>query len=127
MWLTKQKADIAFLQETYSSIEDEKFWNTQWKGKMLFSHGSHHSKGTLVLLGIFIRCLTYSPRISNPGTSSPKRAKELKSKAIPHTPPFDPQDYNLVLNSVKVSLSEMDTKTFYEAHMSDLRETPQHS
>lgn len=50
--------------------------------------------------------------------------KELKSKAIPHTPPFDPQDYNLVLNSVKVSLSEMDTKTFYEAHMSDLRETP---
>ena len=50
--------------------------------------------------------------------------KELKSKAIPHTPPFDPQDYNLVLNSAKVSLSEMDTKTFYEAHMSDLRETP---
>ena len=24
MWLTKQKADIVFLQETYSSIEDEK-------------------------------------------------------------------------------------------------------
>ena len=42
--------------------------------------------------------------------------KELKSKAIPHTPPFDPQDYNLVLNSAKVSLSEMDTKMFYEAH-----------
>ena len=38
MWLTKQKADVAFLQETYSSVEDEKFWNTQWKGKMLFSH-----------------------------------------------------------------------------------------
>ena len=44
MWLTKQKADIVFLQETYSSIEDENFWNTQWNGKMLFSHGSHHSK-----------------------------------------------------------------------------------
>ena len=26
--------------------------------------------------------------------------KELKSKAIPHTPPFDPQDYYLLLNSV---------------------------
>ena len=50
--------------------------------------------------------------------------KELKSKAIPHTPPFDPQDYYLLLNSVKVSLSEMDTKTLYEAHVSDLRETP---
>ena len=30
----------------------------------------------------------------------------------------------MVLNSVKVSLSEMDTKTFYEAHVSDRRETP---
>ena len=48
-WLIKQKADIVFLQETYSSSEDE-FWNTQWKGKMLFLHGSNHSKGTLVLV-----------------------------------------------------------------------------
>ena len=46
----QQKADVAFLQETYSSVEDEKFSNTQWKCKMLFSHGSHHSKGTLVLI-----------------------------------------------------------------------------
>ena len=43
MWLIKQKADIVFLQKTYSSSEDENFWNTQWKGKMLFSHGSNHS------------------------------------------------------------------------------------
>ena len=43
-----------------------------------------------------------------------------KLKALPHTPPLDPQDYYLVLNSVKVSLSEMDTKTFYEAHVSDI-------
>ena len=49
-WLIKQKADIVFLQETYSSSEDENFWNTQWKGKMLFSHVSNHSKGTLVLV-----------------------------------------------------------------------------
>ena len=49
MWLIKQKADIVFLQETYSSSEDENFWNTQWKGKMLFSHGSNH-KGTLLLV-----------------------------------------------------------------------------
>ena len=47
MWLlTKQKADIVFLQETSSSFEDEKIWDTQWKGKMLFSHRSHHSKNT---------------------------------------------------------------------------------
>ena len=46
----KTESDIVFLQETYSSSEDENFWNTQWKGKMLFSQGSNHSKGTLVLV-----------------------------------------------------------------------------
>ena len=54
MWLTKQRADIVFHQETYSSIEDEKFWNTQWKGKMLFSHGSH-----LTLLPYLINIFVY--------------------------------------------------------------------
>ena len=49
-WLIRQKVDIVFLQETYSSSEDENFGNTQWKGKMLFSHRSNHSKGTLVLV-----------------------------------------------------------------------------
>ena len=51
--------------------------------------------------------------------------KELKAKTIPHdVPPFDPLEYVLVLNSVKVSVSEMNTKILYEAHVSDLRETP---
>ena len=50
MWLIKQKADTVFIQETYSSLEDEYFLKTQWKGKMLFSHGSCHSRGTLVLI-----------------------------------------------------------------------------
>ena len=50
LWLTKQKADIVFLQETYSTFQDENFWKTQWKGRMLFSHGSNHSKGALILV-----------------------------------------------------------------------------
>ena len=50
LWLTKQKADIVFLQETYSTFQDENFWKTQWKGRMLFSHGSSHSKGALILV-----------------------------------------------------------------------------
>ena len=48
-WITKQKADIAFLQETYSSREIENQWKFQWKGKMLFAHGTNHSKGVLIL------------------------------------------------------------------------------
>ena len=50
LFTTVNLADVVCLQETYRSVEDEKFWNTQSKGKMLFSHGSYHSKGTLVLI-----------------------------------------------------------------------------
>ena len=53
-----------------------------------------------------------------------KWRKELKSKTVPHTPNFDPLEYALVLNSVKVSVSEINTKKLYEALVSDLRETP---
>ena len=53
-----------------------------------------------------------------------KWRKELKSKTAPHTPNFDPLEYALVLNSVKVSVSEINTKKLYEALVSDLRETP---
>ena len=49
-WLNKQKADIAFLQETYSTPQDEIFWKTQGKGQTFFSHGSNHSKGALILV-----------------------------------------------------------------------------
>ena len=49
IWIKKQKVDIAFLQETYSSREIENQWKFQWLGKMLFSHGTTHSKGVLIL------------------------------------------------------------------------------
>ena len=48
-WIKKQKADIAFLQETYSSQEIENQFKLQWRGKMLFAHGTNHSKGVLIL------------------------------------------------------------------------------
>ena len=49
-WIIKQKADIAFLQETYSTVESEAEWRYQWRGNLFFAHGSNHSKGTLVLI-----------------------------------------------------------------------------
>ena len=49
-YLKAQKATIFCLQETYSSIEDEKVWPAEWGGKMFFSHGSSHSRGVCTLL-----------------------------------------------------------------------------
>ena len=50
IWLQKQKVDIIFLQETYSTKEVENNWKCQWKGPMFFAHGSNHSCGVLVLV-----------------------------------------------------------------------------
>ena len=48
-WVRKQGANIALLQETYSSVDIERRWEHEWGGKIIFSHGSRHSRGTAVL------------------------------------------------------------------------------
>ena len=50
IWLNKQKADIIYLQETYSLQDIENIWRTQWSGKMFFAHGSNHSCGVMTLI-----------------------------------------------------------------------------
>ena len=50
MWLTQQKADIIFLQETYSTKELEDTWNTQYNGKSFYSHGTNRSCGVMILI-----------------------------------------------------------------------------
>ena len=49
-WLAKEKSDIIFLQETYSTPGVENIWKSQWRGDIFFSHGLEHSKGVIILL-----------------------------------------------------------------------------
>ena len=49
-WIEKQKADIIFLQDTYSTPEIITNWKFNWRGEMIYSHGSNHSRGVLVLI-----------------------------------------------------------------------------
>ena len=49
-WLGERKYDIVYLQETYSTIDIESVWRTQWQGKLYFSHGSNHSCGVMILV-----------------------------------------------------------------------------
>ena len=46
----KQKSDITFLQETYSTPEIINEWKFQWREEMIPSHGLNHSTGVLVLI-----------------------------------------------------------------------------
>ena len=49
-WLAKEKSDIIFLQETYSTPGVENIWKSQWRGDIFFSHGSEHSRGVMILV-----------------------------------------------------------------------------
>jgi exonuclease III len=49
-WVRKQNADIALLQEVYSSKENENKWKNEWGGQVVYAHGTKHSRGTIVLI-----------------------------------------------------------------------------
>ena len=50
-----QRANIYFLQETYSARADENIWRKEWGGELFFSHGITHSKGVCILINLFIQ------------------------------------------------------------------------
>ena len=49
-YLKDQRANVYFLQETYSEPADENMWKNEWGGKIFFSHGTNHSKGVCTLI-----------------------------------------------------------------------------
>ena len=48
-WAHNNKADVIFLQETYSSKDVEEKWKSEWGGKIFYSHGSTRSRGVMIL------------------------------------------------------------------------------
>ena len=49
-YLKQQKATVFCLQENYSLRDNENVWCAEWGGKIIFSHGTTHSKGVCILL-----------------------------------------------------------------------------
>ena len=52
----KKNYQVIFLQETHSTKEKEKCWNTQWGSKIWFSHGISQARGVAIL---FAKSLNY--------------------------------------------------------------------
>ena len=48
-YLKETNFGAVLLQETHSTIKDESLWQTQWGGKIVFSHGTSQSKGVTTL------------------------------------------------------------------------------
>ena len=55
-FLKDLKANIYFLQETYSEPNDENIWKNEWGGEIFFSHGTNHSKGVCTLVNPSFHC-----------------------------------------------------------------------
>lgn len=49
-WIHQQKAQIVFLQETFSTKDVQTKWRSEWGGQVFYSHGSNHSKGVMILI-----------------------------------------------------------------------------
>lgn len=49
-WVKKNAFDICFVQETYSTGVIEHIWRNEWGGNIIFSHGSSHSRGVMILI-----------------------------------------------------------------------------
>ena len=49
-YLKDQKANIYFLQQTYSEPADESLWKNEWGGELFFSYGTNHSTGVCILI-----------------------------------------------------------------------------
>ena len=43
-------ADLLILQETHSTPEQEKIWQNEWGGKIIFSHGTSAARGVMICI-----------------------------------------------------------------------------
>ena len=48
--MSRDRSDITFLQETHSTENDEKIWESEWGGQIVFSHGTNQARGVCILL-----------------------------------------------------------------------------
>ena len=67
--LHNRRASVIFLQETYSSPDQEKIWSNEWGSKIYFSHGSKHSKGVAILFNPKLHVSAGIMYGYNPGSS----------------------------------------------------------
>ena len=66
-WAHEKKFDIVMLQECYCCKDVEAKWVDEWGGACLFSHGSKHSKGTMMLFKKGLDIDIETERIDNLG------------------------------------------------------------
>ncbi len=61
-WLKKRRLDIVLLQECYCMLDTNPVWCEEWGGECIFSNGTRHSCGTMIIFrkGLNIKILESS-------------------------------------------------------------------
>jgi exonuclease III len=54
--MVNHKADVALLQETHSTPDDEKQWSDEWQGDIYYSHGQQNARGVCILTRVSHIC-----------------------------------------------------------------------
>ena len=49
-YLVDHKVDVAFIQETHSTVKTSKLWRNLWGGEAFFSHGESNARGVCTLI-----------------------------------------------------------------------------
>ena len=49
-FFTDKGADIVFVQESHSHIKDIQFWEQEWGGKIIASHGETNARGSMIMI-----------------------------------------------------------------------------
>ena len=42
--------DVIFVQETHSTPYFEARWRNEWRGRIIFSHGTYRTRGAMILI-----------------------------------------------------------------------------
>lgn len=56
-WLQEHHKGITMLQETHSTVGEEKLWCSQWGSEILFSHGTSQKNGVAILFPSDLQCI----------------------------------------------------------------------
>ena len=58
-WLHNYKFDVIFLKGNDSTQNVEAIWESEWRGNIIYSHGTNHSKGVAIGHVRYINILTW--------------------------------------------------------------------
>ena len=102
----RQNGDFLIIQETHSTPNDEKVWESEWGGKVIFSHGTSAARG----IAVFTSKKLYS------------QIKNIYTDTEGRTVIFDIEDQGVVITIVAIYAPNQDSPGYFNGITQLLRQ-----